>query len=108
MMFGPGRVLHRATVVLLGLSCAPAPEPTPPAEQLPRVSPDAELLPSRPRAPLGTGELLQLEVPGFGPAVFFAPAGLDARPLLVAAHGAGGTPEWECEYWRRLTNDRAF
>ena len=30
------------------------------------------------------------------------------RPLLVAAHGAGGTPNWECDYWRRLTQDRVF
>jgi predicted esterase len=28
--------------------------------------------------------------------------------LLVAAHGAGGTPEWDCAYWRRLTQDQLF
>jgi predicted esterase len=27
---------------------------------------------------------------------------------VVAAHGAGGAPEWDCEYWNRLVGDRAF
>ena len=49
-----------------------------------------------------------LEVPGFKPALLFVPAGEALRPLLVAAHGAGGNPEWDCEYWRRLTAERAF
>jgi len=43
-----------------------------------------------------------LEVPGFLPAVLLVPPGSEPRPLLVAAHGAGGSPEWECEYWSRL------
>jgi predicted esterase len=52
--------------------------------------------------------LASLDVPGFLPAVFFSPAGEGVRPLVVAAHGAGGSPHWECEYWRRLTRDKAF
>jgi predicted esterase len=48
------------------------------------------------------------DVPGFEPALLFTPAGDSQRPLVVAAHGAGGGPEWECEYWRRLTRARAF
>ncbi|HYP77012.1 MAG TPA: hypothetical protein VER12_13685 [Polyangiaceae bacterium] len=52
--------------------------------------------------------LRALEVPGFQPALLFSPAGSKARPLVVAAHGAGGSAEWECEYWRRLTYERAF
>jgi predicted esterase len=27
---------------------------------------------------------------------------------VVAAHGAGGAPEWECDYWSRLTRGSAF
>jgi predicted esterase len=54
------------------------------------------------------GGFRSLEVPGFLPAVVFAPSGADARPLVVAAHGAGGSPEWECEYWRRLTGGKRF
>lgn len=49
-----------------------------------------------------------LEVPGFQAALLFKPGGSDARPLVVATHGAGGSAEWECDYWRRLTRDRAF
>lgn len=49
-----------------------------------------------------------LEVPGFLPAVLFVPAGSAQRPLLVATHGAGGSPEWDCEYWRRLTGGTRF
>lgn len=60
-------------------------------------APDAE--PNRARA---------LDVPGFLPAVLFVPKGTDVRPLVVAAHGAGGAPEWECDYWTRLTLGRAF
>jgi hypothetical protein len=52
--------------------------------------------------------LRALEVPGFQPALLFSPAGTAARPLVVAAHGAGGSADWECEYWRRLTRGRAF
>jgi predicted esterase len=49
-----------------------------------------------------------LEVPGFLPAVLFVPPGSEQRPLVVAAHGAGGSPEWDCEYWRRLTAGTRF
>jgi predicted esterase len=49
-----------------------------------------------------------LDVQGFLPAVLVVPPGTDPRPLVVAAHGAGGAPEWDCEYWHRLTRDRAF
>jgi predicted esterase len=58
-------------------------------------------------APLPDG-MRALEVPGFLPAVLYVPHGTDARPLVVAAHGAGGSPEWECEYWRRLTEGKRF
>jgi predicted esterase len=51
---------------------------------------------------------IALEVPGFLPAVLVVPAGDERRPLLVAAHGAGGAPEWECEYWKQLTEAEPF
>jgi len=64
------------------------------------------------RSPHGAGEndatLRALSVPGFQAALLFSPAGAAPRPLVVAAHGAGGSAEWECEYWRRLTQERAF
>lgn len=49
-----------------------------------------------------------LDVPGFLPAVLVVPGGTDVRPVVVAAHGAGGAPEWECDYWARLTRGQAF
>lgn len=49
-----------------------------------------------------------LEIPHFLPAVMFVPALPGPHPLVVAAHGAGGMPEWECDYWRRLTQGRTF
>jgi hypothetical protein len=58
------------------------------------------------RAPLATPR--SLDVPGFLPAVLFVPAGADPRPLVIAAHGAGGTPEWECEYWSRMLGEKSF
>jgi predicted esterase len=54
------------------------------------------------------GSSRSLVVPGFESAVLYVPVGDRVRPLLVAAHGAGGSPEWECDYWRRLIGERAF
>jgi predicted esterase len=54
------------------------------------------------------GALRALEVEGFLPAVFFTPPGEAPARLVVTTHGAGGAPEWECEYWRQLTGDSAF
>src|SRR4051794_32874648 len=99
MVSRPASVRHRAAVLMLSLSCAPPFESATPSEPLPKVATDSELQPSQERTAAGVGQLRQLEVPGFGQSVLFVPAGTDARPLLVAAHGAGGTPEWECEYW---------
>jgi predicted esterase len=95
-----------AGILLLSGGCAPAEHPWPvarPAATQARVggaSADVEAS--------NEARLTSLDVPGFLPAVFFSPAGDAERPLVVAAHGAGGSPDWECEYWRRLTHDKAF
>jgi predicted esterase len=49
-----------------------------------------------------------LAVPGFESAVIVVPGGVAAAPLLVATHGAGGDPEWECERWARVARGRWF
>jgi predicted esterase len=54
------------------------------------------------------GPFEALMISNFLPAVVFAPDSPGPHPLVVAAHGAGGVPEWECDYWRRLTQGRAF
>ena len=63
---------------------------------------------AEPESSSPVASLRRVVVPGFEPALLFAPGGAAPRPLVLAAHGAGGGPEWECEYWRRLTRERAF
>jgi hypothetical protein len=74
----------------------------------------------RPRAEIGTVEpgptpaeapterVRELPVEGFLPALLFSPAGSEQARLIVATHGAGGAPEWECDYWRQLSAGSAF
>jgi predicted esterase len=90
---------------------APSPRPesvggdrAPQDEPPPRTTAELELAGVSRAAPT----LMALDVPGFLPAVVVVPAGDDERPLVVASHGAGGSPEWECDYWSRLTRGFAF
>lgn len=54
-------------------------------------------------------ELLSLPVPNFGDAVVVLPrAERRPGPLLVAAHGAGGDPAFDCDHWSRLTRGEWF
>lgn len=93
--------------MLLGVlaSCLPAPPAK--VEATPLDKPASAPFVS-PVASRSTSAQLALDVPGFLPAVLIIPEGSEARPLLVAAHGAGGAPEWDCEYWARLTEGHAF
>ncbi|HVY47706.1 MAG TPA: hypothetical protein VHB21_17575, partial [Minicystis sp.] len=49
-----------------------------------------------------------LAVPGFLDAVVSLPSDAGRRPLVVATHGAGGTPEWWCARVRALVDASAF
>ena len=50
-----------------------------------------------------------LDVPDHSPAVVWVPPpGNRPQPLVVAAHGAGGRPEWHCDFWSRIVEDRGF
>jgi predicted esterase len=49
-----------------------------------------------------------LAVSGFGSAVVAMPKHAGKVPLLVATHGAGGDPHWECERWARVARGRWF
>ena len=81
-----------------GGAAAPVPEPEPAPE------PESEPEPAREPAPSGTTEL---PVPGFLPAVLSWPeAARWPAPTLVAAHGAGDSPEMQCEIWRSLLGKR--
>ncbi|MET0411297.1 MAG: hypothetical protein ABW217_08365, partial [Polyangiaceae bacterium] len=60
-------------------------------------------------APVGLGAdgSGALEVPGFLPAVVSFPRGASwPQPTLVAAHGAGETPEMHCALWRSIVGER--
>lgn len=41
------------------------------------------------------------------PAIVSLPTSGKPEPLVVAVHGAGDGPEWQCALWRRLLGDRA-
>ena len=49
---------------------------------------------------------VELVVPDHEPAMLSLPAGAEREPLLVAAHGAGDGPRWQCEVWRDIVGAR--
>jgi predicted esterase len=49
-----------------------------------------------------------LEVPEFSPAVVRLPDAAGPAPILVVAHGAGGTPEAHCDLWARISKGKAL
>lgn len=68
--------------------------PAPPAGALPRLE-------SEP--------FISLPVTRHRDAVVSVPVGATApRPVIVAAHGAGDRPDWQCGYWRELVKGGAF
>ncbi len=130
--------LSLVSLGLLGVSCQPPTAAdgaetkaaalrqsgAPPRTPLPRRNPTK--LPAAPRAPAGPLELTRgssatpdmnrdevawaaLPLEGFEPAIVSLPrGGRNGAPLLVATHGAGGTAEWHCDHWRRLTQARGY
>lgn len=42
------------------------------------------------------------------PIVWVPPPPSRGLPLLVVAHGAGGGPEWHCDFWSEVVQDAAF
>lgn len=72
-----------------------APSTEPPSDE----PPPAEPLP----------EFWELEVPGFRPAIVATPRDESRpQPALVAVHGAGDGPQWQCAFWRELLDAKAF
>lgn len=51
---------------------------------------------------------MDLEVPGFEPAVVALPRGDGPRPVLVATHGAGDRPEWHCDLWSAMVRGAGY
>jgi predicted esterase len=70
---------------------------------------DTTTAPIAEEAPPRALEAIDLEVPGFRPAVVVLPADRSApRPVLIAAHGAGDGPRWQCEVWSSIVAGRGF
>lgn len=77
----------------------------------PAAPPDPSHEPGEPPlSPLeAPGPFLDLPVPHHRDAVVSLPLGATTpRPVLLAAHGAGDRPEWQCQVWRGIVGDRAF
>jgi len=85
----------------------PAPSLHPAQPGGPRATRSAEPAPPAPPPPEGAFD--SLTVPGHDPAVVWVPP-VDSgrRPLLVVAHGAGGSPDWHCDFWSRIVGPRGF
>ncbi|HET9958365.1 MAG TPA: hypothetical protein VFQ61_27910 [Polyangiaceae bacterium] len=75
-------------------------EPT--SDSPPVPTPDEERNGGPPTTRRHEEGFVELPVPGFLSAVTYLPR-REAIALVVATHGAGGSPEWECEYWYRLS-----
>lgn len=53
--------------------------------------------------------IVELLVPGFGPAVVVEAAREGGpRPVVIAVHGNFDRPEWQCRVWDRVVEGRAF
>jgi predicted esterase len=113
----PFRAWVRSTFAIAALfGCAP--HPSQPIvdvdEHAPRSDPDGpEASPqsARPADPVLSerAALVALPVDGYEPSVVAVPMGATTqKPVLVAAHGAGGSPEWYCAFWRDVLGARAF
>jgi pimeloyl-ACP methyl ester carboxylesterase len=75
----------------------------PAAAPIPSVAPPAV-------APLRTESwLVELPVPGFGSAMLAPPQGVTSkRPVVVALHGYGDRPDWQCGAWTGITGGKVF
>jgi predicted esterase len=99
-----------ATAALGAAHAEPKPAPakpgaTKPAEAKP-TAPEAAAPTSAPDG-LSADGTVALELPGFLPSlVSFPRSGRWPQPTLVAAHGAGDTPELHCELWRSMIGPR--
>ncbi len=110
---GPGRRGHWLPLLMVAAGCADGGTPPRHPPGKPRVAEsaasDSTSDGSAPVSHRESGHLELLDVPDHSPAVVWVPPpGQRPQPLLVAAHGAGGRPEWHCDFWSRIVEDRGF
>ena len=84
---------------LVIFACGPPPPKVVKTEGAPAEHPTATAAQDEAAPPV---ESRLLPVPGFGDAVVVSTTGGPALPLLLAAHGAGDGPEWQCEHWGKV------
>ncbi len=83
----------------------------PPSGGAHRPAPDASAAPaSRTLPPLEASSWLeQIPVDGFGPASVSVPLGATTpRPIVIALHGKGDRPEWQCGSFRGIAGEHVF
>ncbi|MDC0744866.1 hypothetical protein [Polyangium mundeleinium] len=87
-------------------AAAPTASPSPSA---PPALPSAVVAPKEPSPLRAASPFVHLTVPGHPAAVVSLPNGATSRrPVVIAAHGNYGRPEWQCQAVRDLFEDRAF
>lgn len=102
----PSPAVAPAEASAMPFTIGPAPLATDPAPTAaaPAATPQA---PSPPVEEPEAGAFVDLPVPGHAAAVVVVPRA-GRRPVVVATHGAGGTPEAHCANWRDLIAGAAF
>jgi pimeloyl-ACP methyl ester carboxylesterase len=107
-----------ALVAVAGCTRTPAPERAAPPRDAststrggdgeePATAEVPAALPDNPKRDSARLVKVPLVVPGFGDAVVVTPLELaEGKPLLVAAHGAGDGPDWQCQHWANITQGR--
>ncbi len=86
---------------------APSEETRVESSEPPNVEPRTET-PEPLAAASVEGGIFELPVEGFAPAVAVLPETSEKVPLVIASHGAGGSPEWQCDHWARIVRERAI
>jgi pimeloyl-ACP methyl ester carboxylesterase len=68
-------------------------------------TPSASAAPPKRLPPLAAESWrVEIDVPGFAQASVAVPLGAtEPRPVLIALHGSGDRPEWQCGTWRGIT-----
>ncbi|HEU5077497.1 MAG TPA: alpha/beta hydrolase [Polyangiaceae bacterium] len=110
---------------MLAAGCDRAPAPAPETASAPETQPSSE---GRPESELGVAPaaptsppapvlpplrtdnwIVELPVAGFGSAVVVPPQGIRApRAVVVALHGYGDRPDWQCGAWTGVTDAKVF
>jgi predicted esterase len=97
---------------VLATSCAPRPAMRTPGEATADdpapLAAETQQSPEEPARHEPVTQFVELEVPDHLPAVVALPDRGDQLVLVIAAHGAGGSPEWQCQHWALVVAQRGI